>query len=104
MHTRDQLRRCAKKPVKPSDLHTYTRKRNFVKNEIMRAKRNHFKKQLIEYANKPDRFWKTIKEIFPVKSRSKNLSNFFSINGEKSSDQKLILKEFCNFFSSVAAN
>ncbi|XP_066929954.1 uncharacterized protein [Clytia hemisphaerica] len=45
MNTRDQLNRRAKKSRNNYDWQSYRRKKNFVKNEIIRAKRNHFKKR-----------------------------------------------------------
>ena len=55
MNTRDQLLQKAHKIKKTADWISYKRKRNFVKNEVQRSKRNYHKSQLDENAKKPDR-------------------------------------------------
>ena len=57
MNTCDQ--RKARKTNKPSDWDVYKRKRNFIKNEVLRLKRNYFKTKLEENATKPDRLLET---------------------------------------------
>lgn len=100
MNNRDQLKRRAKNSGKTADWRAYTRKRNFAKNEISRAKRSHLQNELRENAKKPDRFWKVIKEVFPVKSKSNNLS--FNINVKSTTDKASISRGFCSYFSTIA--
>ena len=104
MNTRDQLRRRAKKSGKTDDWQIYSRKRNFVKNEISRAKRHHFKNQLRENANNPDRFWKVIKDVFPTKNKSSTAAKSFNLdNGENTTDKHTISEGFCKFYTTIAS-
>ena len=64
MNTRDKLLRKAQRSKLPRDWNEYRRKRNFVKNELIRFKRFYFRTKLQENRFKPDSLWKTIKEIF----------------------------------------
>jgi len=77
MNERDKLLRMARKLNKDTDWNAYKRKRNFVKNELQRAKRSFYKTELKENSDKPSKFWDTIKKIFPTKSKSPNLPKFF---------------------------
>ena len=52
---------------------------------------------------KPNHFWKTIKEIFPIKATSKSSSTTFKVGEKFISDKRTIAEEFCKFFSSVAS-
>ena len=103
MNTRDQLKHRAKKSGENCDLQIYCKKRNFVKNEISRAKQNHFKNQLSENAKSPDRFWKLVKDLFPVNSKSNTMAKSFNLsNGESTTDKHSISDGFCKFYSTIA--
>uniref|UniRef100_A0A7M5WX22 Uncharacterized protein n=1 Tax=Clytia hemisphaerica TaxID=252671 RepID=A0A7M5WX22_9CNID len=105
MNTRDQLNRRAKKSRNNYDWQSYRRKKNFVKNEIIRAKRNHFKNELKENANNPDRFWKIVKKIFPVNNKSNVITKSFNLSdGKTTTDEDTISDGFCKFYSSIAKN
>ena len=96
------MKRKAKKTGKESAWRSFTRKRNFVNNEIKKANRSYINKELQENSTKPDRFWKTIKEIFPMKNKSNQIPNAFKLEGKQIKDKKVISEEFCKFFSFIA--
>ena len=51
------------------DWSKYKPKRNYVNNAIKRAKKIHYTKLLNESVSKPEKFWKSIKEVFPTKNK-----------------------------------
>ena len=102
MNIRDQLLRKARKTNKTYDWDVYKRKRNFVKNQVQRLKRNHFKTQLEENATKPDRFWKIVNDIYSTKSKSETTSNRFTFENETVTSKQEIANGFCKFFSTIA--
>ena len=77
-------------------------KKNFVNNEIKRAKRSYINKELQDNASNPDKFWKIIKEIFPTKIKSNKTASSFKLDHKVIKDKRVISEEFCKFFSSVA--
>ena len=104
MNVRDQLKRKAKKSGKQSDWIAYNRKINFVNNEIKRAKRSYFNTELQENVTKPERFWKTIKKLFPTITKCNTTPNAFEIDKVQTTTKSRISEEFCRFFSSIATN
>ena len=60
MNIRDQLYHKACKSKKQLDWTLYKCKRNFVKNEIQRTKKNFISKELRDTSNKPNKFWNTV--------------------------------------------
>ena len=102
MNTRDQLMRKARNTNREVDWSNYKRKRNYVKNAIKRAKNLHYTKLLNESVSKPEKFWKSIKEIFPTKSEIDRPASSFIINEKETSDKNIISNGFCKYFSSVA--
>ena len=101
MNVRDQLKREAKKSGKQSDWIAYNRKRNFVNNEIKRAKR-YFNTELQENVTKPERFWKIIKKLFPAINKCNTTPITFKIDKVQTNSKSRISEEFCRFFSSIA--
>ena len=100
----DQLKREAKKSGKQCDWIAYNRKRNFVNNEIKRAKRSYFNTELQENVTKPERFWKIIKKLFPTINKCNTTPNAFKIDKVQTTNKSRISEEFCRFFSSIATN
>ena len=92
MNTRDQLFRKARKTNKPSDWDVYKRKRNFIKNEVLRLMRNYFKTKLEENVTKPDRFWKTFNEIYSTKSKHEPMPKRFTADNKTVTDKQKIAK------------
>ena len=104
MNVRDQLLRKARKSKSQFDWNEYKRKRNFVTNEIQRAKRNYYKTKLTENSNKPQQFWKVVNDIYSTKSNKEKLTKQFRINNELVNDAETIANGFCEFFSTIANN
>ena len=103
MNIRDQLYRKARKSKKQLDCVSYKRKQNFAKNEIQRTKRNFIFKELRDTSNKPDKFWNTIKKLYPTKSKSSKLmTTFHTIDDKILTEKQSIADGFCKFFSSAA--
>ena len=75
--------------------------RNFVTNLVW-AKRSFFKNQLIESKKNPNKFWKLLKQVFPVKHSTNISSKSFNVNRENISDKKSVANEFCTFFTNFA--
>ena len=57
---------------------------------------------LNESSSNPEKFWKSIKEIFPIKTKREQTTSSFLIKGEKTYDKHKIANGFCQFFTSVA--
>ena len=75
---------------------------NFVNNEIKRAEKAFYKTKLAENANNPDQFWKTIKEIYPTKSKNNTIFKTFKVDDGTVPDASVISNKFCTFSLTVA--
>ena len=75
---------------------------NFVNNEIKRAEKAFYKTKLAENANNPDQFWKTIKEIYPTKSKNNTIFKTFKVDDGAVPDTSVISNKFCTFSLTVA--
>jgi ribulose kinase len=102
MNTRDQLMRKERKTNNEADWLAYKRKRNFVKNEVQRSKRSHFKTKLRENSSKPD--LEGFNEIFPTKNKGEKLPSNLSVNDSITNDKNKISNGFCKFFSTIASS
>ena len=102
MNNRDQLLRKARRTNKAVDWDTFKRKRNFVKNEVQRLKRNYYKSKLKENATKPEKFWKVINEIYSTKSNREDVPKSFNVDGKLIYESEGIANGFCKFFSTIA--
>ena len=61
------------------------------------------KTKLSENVNNPNKFWKTVKEIFPINDKSNRKSKSFILDdGKSTTDKKSISKGFCKVYSTVA--
>ena len=103
MNIRDQLNRKAQKSGNRVDWQNFRRKRNFVINEIKRAKRSYFQNQLKENYNKSDKLWDTIKKVFPIKKTVTSSTKSFKVDDKIISDKPSIAQGFCNYYSTVAS-
>ena len=99
MNIRDQLYRKARKSKKQLDWVLYECKRNFVKNEIQRTKNNFISKELRDTSNKPDKFWNTLKKLYPTKSKSSKLMTSFRTIDNKILTEKQSIAQF--FYSAT---
>ena len=103
MNIPNQLYCKARKSKKQLDSVSYERKRNFVKNEIQRTKKNFISKELRDTSNKPDKFWNTVEKLYPSKSKfSKLTTTFRTIDNKMLTEKQGIANGFCQLFSSAA--
>ena len=101
MNDRDKLMRKYRKSKSDFDKREYQNKRNRVNILLRKAKTNYSKELLRENSNDPESFWKTLKLLYPVSSKENPRTQPFEINGEKSTDEKEIVKGFKTFFSNI---
>ena len=98
MNVRDQLYRKWKKSKTPANKKNYREKRNIVNIMIRSAKSHHSKDLLRESANDCNKFWKSIKNIYPCKGKKSTNSPSFVINGIETDNKQKIVNGFCSFF------
>ena len=101
MNDRDRQLRKFRRSNLDKDKIEYKHTRNHVNILLRKAKSNYNKAQLRENANDPDKFWKTIKSIYPATAKNNDSIHRFEINGEISSDEKTIANGFKTFFSGI---
>ena len=99
MNKRDILLRKSRKTKHPEDIVSFKRKRNQVNSLVKHAKKVYFKEQLENSAHDSNRFWNTLKRLYPSKSTS--TTRTFKINGELNCDKKSIAKTFSSYFSTI---
>ena len=93
------MRQC-RKTNREVDWSNYKRQPNKVNNLVKSTKGNYNKKLLLESVNRPEKFWKSIKRVFPSKQQN-GTSTSFNINGAEISNKKSIADNFCLFFTNV---
>ena len=101
INERDHYIRKARKTGKELNWSTYRRLRNKVTRLIRNNKANYTRSILRENIHRPQEFWNQMKRCFPTKNSKGNSCNVFKINGENTSENKLIANEFCSFFTRV---
>ena len=106
MNERDKLLRKSRKSPHAEFYKTeYKQKRNAVNIAIRRAKASYYKDPLQENSTgDPNKFWKTVKSIYPAKAKSSCNSKVFEIDGKESTDQTDISNGFCSFFMNIVAS
>ena len=106
MNERDKLLRKSRKSPHAEFYKTeYKQKRNAVNIAIRRAKASYYKDLLQENSTgDPNKFWKTVKSIYPGKAKSSSNSKVFEIDGKESTDQADISNGFCSFFMNIVAS
>ena len=97
---RDVLQRKFRKSKTTENYKKYKLQRNKVNNLIKRAKQN--KNLLNENIKNATSFWRTLKNIFPTKPKSKLTCTTFKVNEEEISNKETITNGFGQFFSSIA--
>jgi len=92
MNLRDKFLRKYRKTRKDKDRQNYKTLRNKCTNLFRKAKSSYYTKKLHENDLSPKKFWKTIKNVFPSKSK-----------GEipKTKNKYELAKKFSNWFSTV---
>ena len=101
MNDRDKLLRRYRKTKSDFDKREFQNKRNKVNILLRKSKANYNKQLLNENSNDPDKFWTTLKSIYPVSSKESQRTQSFEINDEKTSNEKKIANGFKSFFSSI---
>ena len=103
MNARDKMLRESRRTKTVSDISQYKLKRNKVNAAVRKAKSTYFKNLPSENVPDPNKFWKTVKSIYPTKIKDKT-SKSFDIEGEKSSELVEIANGFCAFFTEIASS
>lgn len=101
MNKRDSLLRKYRKSLNILDHENFKKQRNKVNNLVKKAKSQYHQKELNESASNPEKFWKKIKSIFPVKNKE-SCSKSFLVNDNLTSDPDTIANGFCSFFTNIA--
>ncbi len=86
---------------KESDISAYKQKRNKVNIAVRRAKSDYQKKLLKESSKDPNKFWRTLKSIYPTKTNDTQSMKTLDVNGVKIRDSHLIADAFCSYFASI---
>ena len=61
--------------TKSNNEYIYRKLRNYCNNKLRKARKNHYRNMLNESKLSPQKFWRTIKSIFPTKSRNATNQN-----------------------------
>ena len=101
MNKRDILLRKSRKSKNPSDIAAYKKIKNQVTRLIKRAKKEYFKQELKDSSNDSNRFWSTLKKLYPTKSTVS--TSTFNIDGTYTSDSNCIVRAFSSFFGGVVS-
>ena len=96
MNERDYWLRKARKMGKENDWSSYRRLRNAVTRIIRYSKATYTRSVFQE-----KQFWEQIKKCYPTKSSKEGSSKVFEINGELTSEKKIISNKFCMFFATI---
>ena len=98
MNHRDKLLRRSRRTIIELDISAYKRKRNEVNIAVKRGKPEYHKKLLKESAKDPNKFWKTLKSIYPTKTNDKQPMKTLDIDDDTIKDPHIIADAFCSFF------
>ena len=101
MNERDKLLRKSRRSKLSSDIINYKQKHNAVNIAIRQAKSTYYKDLLKENAGNPNKFWKTVKLIYPTKSKKQNPTQSFQVDEKDLIDSQLIANAFCSFFTGI---
>ena len=71
---------------------------------VRKAKSTYYKNLLNENSTDANKFWKTLKSIYPTNNRDKTSLRSFDIGGEKTTHPSQIANAFCTFFTQVIAS
>ena len=100
MVERNWLLKKARKSNAEADWSKYKRQRNRVNNLVKMNKNCYYNDLLKENSRNPKKFWSTIKEIFPNKSK-KCSGRSFHVDGKLTTHSNCIANAFGSFFSTV---
>jgi hypothetical protein len=100
MNTRDRILRKYRKTKSNADFQAYKSLRNRVNSLVKNAKSQYHKSLLEQNANDPDKFWETIKQIYPNKPLN-SMPAVFNDGTKSVTDLKEISNLFSAFFHDV---
>ena len=80
------------------------RKQNQVNNRVKYDKRKYYRKLLESNASEPRKFWKTIKEVFPMNCLTKHTTSSLKTDEVETLNDLDTANIFCSFFSEIANN
>ena len=69
---------------------------------VKKCKSNYYRQLLNDSAGSPDKFWSTIKKLYPTK-KTTQLGSALRINDSLITDENHIANEFCAYFTNSAA-
>ena len=95
---RDKLLRRSRRAKKESDISTYKRKRNEMSVAVKSAKFYYHKKLLKESAKDQNKFWRTLKSIYPTKGNEKQSMKTLDVDSVKITDSHFIADAFFPFY------
>ena len=101
MNERDKLLRKCRKTKTDLDISQYKQKRNEVNIALRKAKSTYSKILLSESSNNPNKFWKTIKSIYPSKANMGTSAHSFDLEDGKTNEPKRVADGLCDFFASI---
>ena len=101
MNQRDILHRKFLKSRLANDFNAFKIQRNKVNTLVRKAKKQHNTNLLTESANDPNRFWKSLKKVFPLKDKMLCTKTFL-IDNVLTTNAKTIAERFCSFFTNIA--
>ena len=104
INTRDGLLRKARRTGSENDWSAYKRKRNQVNNRVKYDKRKYYRELLESNASEPRKFWKTIKEVFPINCLTKHTTSSLKTDEVETLNDLDTANIFCSFFSEIANN
>lgn len=100
--TRDKLykKSLGKSQTHPSYLR-FKLYRNTLKKLLRTAKQTFYFQQLNDYKNNVRMTWRTLNQLIGRKNDKSDISDLFIINNKPTTDQHVIAKEFCSFFTKI---
>ena len=102
MNVRDQFLRKARRTNREVDWSSYKCQRNRVTGLVKKCKSNYYRQLLNDSAGSPDKFWSTIKKLYPTK-KTTQLGSALRINDSLITDENHIANEFCAYFTNSGA-
>ena len=85
-----------------NDHENFKRQRNKVNVLTRKAKNHYHQTQLKESASNPEKFWRTLKSIFPIKEKVPCTKSFL-VENNITTDSNTIANTFCTFFTDAAS-
>ena len=83
-----------------TDFENFRRQRNRVNIHVNKAKNSHNKKILKDSVKDPNRFWRTVKTIYPMKIKE-TMTKTMLIGERLTTNAKEIASHICTFFSNA---